>query len=169
MYLPRTPALEGVLIPSSAGVAGVLHTRALMRHLINTGKRDPRIRGIAVSLVALTPERDHLGEVRTIFEFVRDRIRYVSDVNDTETLHDPIRVYEMGAGDCDDKVILLGALLESIGYTTRIVVTGYSDPSIYDHVYLKVLLPDGRMMALDASEPEAPGWEPPAPLIMLEE
>jgi len=141
-----------------------------MRALAFEGKRDPQVRGLAISLTNLVPERDDLGEIRTLFEFVRDRIRYVSDINDTETLHAAFKVYELGAGDCDDKVILLASLLESIGYRTRFVAAGYVDPTLFDHVYMAVMLSDGRFLPLDPSEPEAPGWSPPGPLVyMLED
>jgi transglutaminase-like putative cysteine protease len=165
MYQSRRVDLSGALIGIPDGAPGIMRTLRLMRQLVEQGKRDPRIRAAAVNLIHLIPERDHLGEIRTLFEFVRDRIRYVNDVNGVETVHEPAKILELESGDCDDKTILLASLLESVGYTTRFVVTGHNYPGVFDHVYLMVMLPDGSFLPLDASEPVGPGWEPPGPLI----
>jgi hypothetical protein len=169
MFLAREPALSGSVVTIAEGTAGIMQTLRAMRGFVDQGKRDPAVRGVAVSLVHLVPERDDLGEIRTLFEYVRDRIRYVSDVNGVETIHSAAKIIELQAGDCDDKVILLASLLESIGYITRFIVTGHNYPGVFDHVYLAVMLGDGSFLPLDASEPVAPGWEPPGPLIYFME
>jgi hypothetical protein len=161
MYLPRHFELAGAVASMPDGTPGIMLTIRRMRQLVREGRVNPEIRRTAINLTTLLPPRDFDGEIRTLFEFVRDRIRYVGDVNEIETLTAPDKTLHLGAGDCDDKAVLLASLLESIGYSTVFIVTGYTLPGVFEHVYLAVLLPDGSLLPLDASEPQAPGWEPP--------
>lgn len=167
MYLPNPVQLSGAVVIGPDGAAGVRNTLRQMRAFVREGRRNPKIRSTALNLISLVPERDALGEIRTLFEFVRDRIRYVADVLEVETLADAQRTLEIAQGDCDDKSILLAALLESIGYATQFIVTGYQSPDWFEHVYLRVLLPSGNWMPLDASEPQAMGWEPANPVALM--
>jgi len=65
-------------------------------------------------------------------------------------------------GDCDDFSTLLATLLVQNGITNVFFCTIAADayePDNYSHVYVKVILQDGRCMALDASHGMYPGWE----------
>lgn len=65
-------------------------------------------------------------------------------------------------GDCDDFSTLLATLLLQNGITNIYFCTIAADsssPEEYTHVYIKVILQDGRCMALDASHGMYPGWE----------
>lgn len=141
----------------------MLDTLNLMAELTKNGRRSPAIREKAVELTAFLPQKDRVGEVRAIFEFVRDEIRYVRDIQGIETVHMPEIVLENAAGDCDDKAMLLASLLGSVGYSTRFVAMGQA-PGAYTHVYLEVKM--GRdwstAVALDATEPHHMGWRPPS-------
>jgi len=102
-------------------------------------------------------QKDFAGEARTLLEFVRDQIRYVRDIADVETLHDAVTILNQGAGDCDDKCILLAALLLSIGFENVQFVAIAQEPEQFTHVYLRVWI-DG---------PGAPAWvdlEPTEPI-----
>lgn len=167
MYLPRRVELSGAVACIPDGAPGIRATVQRMRALVREARVDPEIRRAAINLTLLLPPRDFDGEVRALFEFVRDRIRYVGDVNGIETLTAPAKTLALGAGDCDDKAVLLAALLESIGYTTAFVVTGYSTPGVYEHVYLAVMDSFGRLIPLDPSEPQPPGWEPANPVSIF--
>jgi transglutaminase-like putative cysteine protease len=70
---------------------------------------------------------------------------------------------ELGAGDCDDMAILLGAMLQSIGHPVRLVLTGPDPlrPQLLTHVYLEVNQ-KGHWIPLDATMPHPPGWAPRA-------
>ena len=63
-------------------------------------------------------------------------------------------------GDCDDQVVLLATLLESVGYPTRFVVAGYNVPGQLEHVYLQALL-DGQWVDMDPTEQYPMGWAAP--------
>ncbi|HEV8612322.1 MAG TPA: hypothetical protein VGQ73_02355 [Gemmatimonadales bacterium] len=58
--------------------------------------------------------------------FVRDRIAYFYDPVYAELLQTPPETLYIGTGDCDDKTILLMALLSSIGYETELLAVGGS-------------------------------------------
>jgi transglutaminase-like putative cysteine protease len=168
MFLPRSPELRGTLRRIPDGIAGTRRTLDLMREIVNRSRIDPEIRATAINLTLAQPERDEYGEVGQLFAFVRDRIRYVGDVNDVETLTDPIHTLHLEAGDCDDKVTLLASLLESIGYRTRFVVAAYNSADAFEHVILEVFC-GGDWLALDPTESGGPGFEPAAPIIRATE
>lgn len=149
----------------SEGPRGTLETASFMRELVNQYKVDPEIRGTAMSLVQALPDKDERSEVDAIFNFVRDGIRYLKDVWDVETLHSPPELLACGQGDCDDKSVLLAALLESIGYETLFKITGYDGPE-FQHVYVIVRL-NGVSIPLDPTEPEPAGWEAPGATAVM--
>jgi hypothetical protein len=68
---------------------------------------------------------------------------------------------ELKAGDCDDMVILLGALLQSVGHPVRLVLCGPDSrrPRLLSHIYLEVLHQD-LWLPLDATMAHSMGWQP---------
>ncbi len=149
-----------------SGVAGTEETLRLMRDLVHRYKSDTHVRGVALEVVRGLPPRDWTGEVRRLFEYVRDRIRYVHDIAGVETLQTPPVTIDLEAGDCDDKSTLLSTLLASIGYRSRFVAVGYREPNAYQHVYVEALLND-RWIPLDATVLRPFGWSPRPPLARL--
>lgn len=116
-----------------------------------------RLRNLALELTSQgfggmrgLPQKDFQGEARRLFEFVRDQIRYVKDIDGVETLHSAERVLSNRAGDCDDKSILLAALLLSIGHTPRFVAVAF-EPDVFSHVWVQDYL-NGRWVDLEATE-----------------
>lgn len=115
------------------------------------------IRGLALDLTSQgfggvrgLPQKDFAGEARRLFEFVRDQIRYVKDMDGVENLHTADQVLRQRAGDCDDKAILLAALLLSVGHTPRFVVAAF-EPDFYSHVWVQDDL-DGRWVDMEPTE-----------------
>lgn len=136
-----------------------------MARLAKAGKANQRIRGKALELTRYLRAKDWGAQVYALFEYVRDDIRYIHDTWQIETVHTPEQVMDLGQGDCDDKSILLAALLESIGHPARFMAVGFK-PGSLSHVYVQTRM--GRTKAgphwvsLDATESHAPvGWEPP--------
>lgn len=165
MFIQPEAQLSAVTVSIPDGVAGIQQTVRLMRASVRKYRADPNIRARALSLVQLIPQLDTYAEMRALFEFVRDRIRYTGDVLDVETLTTPDRTLSTGAGDCDDKAVLLASLLESIGIPTRFVTTGYSLPGVFEHVYVEAMLSNGAFISLDCSDANFSfGWEAPAPI-----
>lgn len=165
MLAPARFMLRGVVRPLADGRAGTMRTIREMRRMIRRGRVNPSVRATALQLVAMTPQRDALGEIGALFHYVRDDIRYVGDVLDTETLADAAQTLRTRAGDCDDKCILLASLLETIGYPTRLIVSAHSQADAFEHVYLQVAC-GGEWLSLDPTEPVPVGWQPPAPLLL---
>lgn len=137
----------------------------LMRQMVEAGKQNPIIIKAARATVFLTPEKSPIHEIIVLFELVRDGVRYVQDIYGVETLSDADKTLLSRQGDCDDQVILLCALFESVGYQTRFIIAGYSDPRCYDHVYCQVNA-NGRWIDCDPTEKQNLGWAPPNPLII---
>lgn len=138
-------------IPS--GSAGTSTTLDLMVKITREAKKHLPVRLLALSLVKNNSQKDYRGEVRDLHRFVRDEIRYVKDVNGVETLQVPEKTLEFKQGDCDDKSMLLAALLESIGHPTRFVAVGFA-PKTYAHVYVETKIGD-KWYPLETTEP----WE----------
>jgi transglutaminase-like putative cysteine protease len=129
-----------------------------MRQLVNAGKKSPVVRQLAVSLTKGLVQKDWASEIIALHHFVRDRIRYVKDINGIETLHTPEIILHNAQGDCDDKTILLSSLLESLGHKTRLVAVGFRKNS-FSHVYPEVLY-KGHWISLETTEPVGIGWKP---------
>jgi transglutaminase-like putative cysteine protease len=129
-----------------------------MRDLVRAGKKNPLVRSVAVQLTEGLPQKDWSAEVRALHSFVRDRIRYLRDVRGVETLHTPERILEQRAGDCDDKSILLAALLESIGHPARLRAVSFQ-PGRFAHVLVETRIGD-KWVPLETTEPVRVGWQP---------
>jgi len=117
----------------------------------------------ARQIVAHLPQKDYAGEARALFRFVRDRIRYIREP--IEGLQTPEATLQMRAGDCDDKAILLGALLSATGAGVQFVAGGYA-PHQFSHVWLRAHIA-GRWVPMDPTEPHPMGWEPPLPYRLV--
>jgi transglutaminase-like putative cysteine protease len=151
------------------GVEGVKATLRAMSEFVKQGKKTPAIREKALALTQDLPQKDRLGEIKALFLFVRDNIRYVRDINDVETLYSAENVLNNEAGDCDDKCILLASLLESIGHPTRFCAVGFQAGS-FSHVFVDTNIGTHRptkWLSLDATEPQPMGWRPPGIVTCL--
>lgn len=138
-----------------------------MRAFTRQGKTLPAVRMKAVDLTTGLKQKDYSGELRAIHRFVRDSIRYVRDVTDVETLHTPDVTLAQAAGDCDDKAVLVAALLESIGHPTRFVAVGNNE-SDFIHVFVESKIGSG-WIPIETTEPVMCGVGPvgfPARLVI---
>lgn len=122
------------------GPDGTRETLKLMATLAKRGKVSPPVYAKARELVAHLPPKDWRGQVDAIYTFVRDAVRYVSDVDGMEGLQTPDVTLEILAGDCDDKVILLGALLTSIGHPVQFCAVKVDDEKDFSHVAARTLM-----------------------------
>jgi hypothetical protein len=175
VFLPRKGLTAGLIcmyaepkiylqkIPK--GYPGTLKTVEHIIDLIKQGAKDFHVRQTAIDILlqrGIKP-KDYLGEIKALFEWVQQNVRYTKDTFRVEVLHSAKRMLELRAGDCDDMAILLGAMLESIGHPVRLVLSG-PDPlrqDLFSHIYLEVFY-KGRWIPLDATMPHPMGWEPRA-------
>jgi transglutaminase-like putative cysteine protease len=162
---PVPPARQTTSLP--AGDAGTAKTVGWMRKLIHQGSKSPEIREMAANL-AMRHSTDQ-GKIGSIFEFVRSKMKYVRDPLHQEMLAGTD--YHMGVmgregyarGDCDDHTIMLGAMLESVGYPTRITTARMKPgPGSFDHVYLEVNDRTGWVPLDPSNKQREAGEEPPA-------
>ena len=147
------------------GVQGIFTTVGAMRAFVNKYKSDPYIRNCAANLTFLTPEKSDFHEAITLYEYCRDNIKYVRDICGIETLTSPDKTIQCGYGDCDDQSLLLATLAESIGIPSRFVIAGYSDPKIYEHVYVQLAV-SGEWVDCDPTEHQYFGYAPPSPVVL---
>jgi len=134
-----------------------------MMRLIRAGAKDFCLRQRAIDILmqkGIRP-KDYLGEIKALFEWVQQNIRYTKDPFRLEVLHSARRMLELRAGDCDDMAILLGAMLEAIGHPVRLVLAGPDPlrPRLFTHVYLEAYY-KGRWIPLDPTMPHKMGWAP---------
>ena len=160
MILCAAPA-ESQLSYLPEGAAGIRATLKMMVRLVKAGRTAPPIREAAANISEGT-SATYTGEVNALFEFVRDDIRYLGDVNGIETLQTPEYTLGNRFGDCDDKSVLLATLLESIGHPCRFVAVGYTSPGVFEHVWTETLI--GReWIACETTQAVPLGWSPTPP------
>jgi transglutaminase-like putative cysteine protease len=152
--------LKGYLGIVPSGAAGIKATLHIMRAMVRAGKKNLQLRDFAAQLTRHIPQKDFSNEARALFEYVRDRVRYVRDIHGVETVQTPDKTLQLGYGDCDDKSVLLATLLETLGHPTRFIAIGTRVAGMYEHVYLETLI-GRKWVAMDATEPHAMGWFPP--------
>jgi transglutaminase-like putative cysteine protease len=152
-----------------AGPAGTRATVALMKRISMVGARDPYVRATAIEIIKRKriPANDHLGEMKALFEAVRDGIRYTRDPINIELLQTPRQTLKDRVGDCDDKSTLLASMLTSIGHPAALQyrVIGTKPGAGYSHVYVVAKL-NGKEIAMDPTPTTAAlGWQYPTPTM----
>lgn len=166
MYTCSNPTQARIFIGRiPKGYAGTRKTVELIAHLIREGAKDFCVRQTAIEILLRqgVPAKNYLGEIATLFEWVRQNVRYTRDIHRVELLHTARRMLELRAGDCDDMTILLGAMLKSIGHPVRLVLAGFNPrkKELFTHIYLEVFH-KGWWIPLDATVSRPMGWAPPA-------
>ncbi len=152
---------------------GIYQTVSALKGLIQQSLTDPDalIRLRAESILGPVAERDDLGEVTALFNFVENSLHYVDDPSGIELLKNPKfidkEVTRQGyfMGDCDDASGYLAALLRAVGYGVQLVIVTPQDAPGWDyrHIYVRVWLPKMQTwLALDTTAKAYPmGWEVP--------
>ena len=115
----------------------------ILTDLIEDGMRDDYVRQKAVQIIKQAGVQGHneLGEIRAITKWVQRNAHYVKDPHGVEfffTARRQLKDIDTGkhSGDCDDFVILGGALLGSIGYPVGALIVDSNNDGIFNHVML---------------------------------
>lgn len=160
-------------IPS--GIDGVKATLRIMVSMVrqSLSPKSPTkttelqvLRETAVRAVQHCPEKDNYCEANALQLFVRDKIRYVFDMRESETLQFPFDTLRLLAGDCDDKSMLLCALAECIGIASRFCAIGVKGED-FSHVSAQLMIPgsgwvNAETIPIDSKGTKvALGWFPP--------
>jgi transglutaminase-like putative cysteine protease len=151
------------------GAAGTRHTLKVMRELVRAGKLDPEIRDLAQAIVAdnAIPAKDWIGEIAALFHFVRAWIRYSLDINGVEVVQAPRETLARRYGDCDDMVVLIATLVETMGHAAVLCACAF-DGIDYSHVVCLVSgANETELISLDATENEPMGWFPPGTTALM--
>lgn len=154
------PSTFAPLPPDNPGATRA--TLDAMARLTKVYRATPTIRAQAEAIVAGVPEKNYFGELTAVQAWVRDAVRYTRDVYDVETLKTPIETLRTLQGDCDDKALLAGTLLQALGFKIRYVAVATVEPGVFDHVYLEALLGNSNWVPIETTEPVNPGWAAPA-------
>lgn len=148
--------LQPVLrLPLNDGDRGTAETIARIRKLVHQGMTDQFVNRTAIQIVraAGIQQFDFVGEIKAIYEWVKQNIRFTKDIAGVETLRTAREILLVRAGDCDDiNSILLSSLLATIGHDVRLVTIS-SDPSaprVFSHIYIEVEM-GGQWVPLDSA------------------
>lgn len=151
-------------LPLERGERGTLASVKVIRDLIRQGRISPAVRGTAEQLLSGygIAERDQFAEAETLFDFVRDRLRFTRDpVNVEQVTTAEGLLFDTRCGDCDDHVILLGSLLESVGIPVRLKIVRKHSSGPWKHIYLEAWI-SNRWLPLEPTNKKQPiGWEVP--------
>lgn len=98
----------------------------VIRQIAMMRGRDPRIAQLAVDIIKKSGvrPRQYAQQAAAILSWVQDpeNIYYVNEPG--ERLQDPIYTIKQGHADCDDQVLVLCALFESVGLPWKLVLSG---------------------------------------------
>ncbi len=149
---------------------------AMLTKMIYTWGKDDRIRQIAAGIVSqrdtngswVTREWDFLNTIDAVYKWVDSRVRYTPDPVKADIFETPLKTLELKIADCDGYLILIGSLLQAIGYPVIVSMTSQSRNEPLGHVYLLVgtppLSPPKDIRAwipIDAITNKPIGWQPP--------
>lgn len=133
------------------------------------GKPNP-IRGIAARILTkkigtrwAVSERDYINEIKAIYTWVQNNIRYQRDPYKKDIIETPIRTLALRIADCDAMTTLIGSLLVSVGYPVQVKVIQQKEGKDLD-VYLLVGIPPGqpkRWLPINAIFNKPIGYQPP--------
>lgn len=119
----------------------------------DNGVRSPQLIYLARQVTRACAARDALCELRTIFRFTVENVRYTGDVAGVDTFSSPIRTLQMAGEDCDGHTVLNAALAIANGFQAKARITS-NRGTTWDHIYCMVGLPKGRAdrwIALDTT------------------
>ena len=102
---------------------------------------NPTTRDFAVKIAARydwSEGRYNLAQVVSIYEYLYDNWKYVSDPYGIDYFSPASRTIDLGlSGDCDDFAILMAAVIKAIGGTPRLTVAyGSEGNHMYTEVYM---------------------------------
>ena len=125
--------------------------------------REPGVRAMAEHIISTNINNAVEIHVRTLTNWVKENLIYMMDPDGAEYFQSPLgliqRILAEGRayGDCDDHVMLLGALLVSVGIPVTVQGVKVNGSDWFNHVILSAMV-NGRPVDID---PIAKGMTPP--------
>lgn len=170
-------------------------TLRLMAAIIRKYKSDATTLNTATAVLRTAGIQDMRTQKRQAIAilqaWVRDNIAYFYDPREVELIRTPPETLKRGVGDCDDKTVLLMAMLEAVGLETELLAVGGVghgwDPSCgpqypgglpsYSHVLGAVRFGkrtgrgpdflDGWVPLETIVAGKGPGWKPPGIRVVM--
>lgn len=143
-----------------SGDRGIKTTVIEAQKLIKKSLTNPDFVNFARSIVRSCSPKDYLCEGKSIFNWVKENIRYVKDPLDVELIQSPENTLKIGQEDCDGLSILLSALYQAIGHPTRLVTISQDSERQFSHIYPEVYI-NGEWIAADVTPKNSFfGWTP---------
>lgn len=127
---------------------------AAIQFVIDQFGRDPRVRQESLSLLNSRINNDVASHARTLTRWVMNRMVYLADPDGGEFITTPLvllnQIAEQGFayGDCDDHVVLLGAMMVSVGIPAKAVAVKLGGGEWFDHVVIQYPL-NGSQVIVD--------------------
>lgn len=139
---------------------GFAHTRSSIRkvaELARAGQESFAIVNLARRIVHDVPGKAYDDELRALYIWVREHVRYRKDPVGLEWLQAPHVTVAQRAGDCDDLAGLLAALVGALGHLWRLITVG-SSPTSQGHIAVQASTDGGATwVTLDpVMEPRQP-------------
>lgn len=120
-----------------------------MKALVIRGRRNMALRRLVEQICANLAEGDYTGEVLAINNFVKQRVRYMRDIDGVELVKTPEETLRSGSGDCDDIATVLATLLTLAGNPVNFVIAAFQvvggQPQ-FSHVFVEVMTPNGPIV-----------------------
>lgn len=146
---------------------GIDATRATLRAMVRyarSGQTDVPLITLARQIISNRvpmsgTSKNYAAQMAALQNWVRDQIRYVRDPVGAEMVQTPERTLDIKAGDCDDKSVLLAALLMSAGFQCRFVAVGLKGGP-YSHVFVEARLGTRWVPCETIVAGKEPGWYP---------
>ena len=155
-----------------------MNTLQAMKKIIIDSAKNYDVIKFARQIVENVPAKNWQKEVTAIYNFVRDRSRYIKDPYRQEHIQTPLvaidRIIhgEKFQGDCDDMTVFVLSLLKAIGYPVKLISAGYGATKNLSHVYGAVSLPSGigsKWVVVEPIKLGVPlGWEAPNKTCKME-
>lgn len=159
---PKVPIRRNLLAPDGTVHRIPLDPKApdawsiisAIQFVIEQFGRDPRIRAATLPLLTSRINNDIRSHANTVAQWVMRKMVYLPDPDGGEFIQTPLVLLNTIAkkgvayGDCDDHVVLLGAMLTSIGIPARAVAVKLHGAPHYNHVVVEYLL-NGQPVLID--------------------
>jgi transglutaminase-like putative cysteine protease len=159
---PKVPIRRNLLAPDGTVHRIPLDPKApdawsiisAIQFVIEQFGRDPRIRAATLPLLTSRINNDIRSHANTVAQWVMRKMVYLPDPDGGEFIQTPLVLLNTIAkkgvayGDCDDHVVLLGAMLTSIGIPARAVAVKLHGAAHYNHVVVEYLL-NGQPVLID--------------------
>lgn len=150
-------------VSTGLDIAGLRDTIHILKTAVNRFDHDPTVRSAAQRITAAIPNHDDTGQIAAIYHWLLTYVAFRKDPSQKELIESPakiLRKVESGQPvgiDCDDFVVLAGALLQALGHDVRFAIEGTQQAGIFEHIHLEVYDESaGQWYAFDPALSNAP-------------